>query len=957
MSHDPIALKNRANELFRASAFLEYAEQADLTNPVYASNISAALLELGDYAGCVESVFRAWRSLRAQLNQKEELVTRLSRRLTKALCHGARAGMITGDTLATHSEGIDQIRVASSTASCNNKDDSVAQGWAEWDATKLEMDGYAKKRDICLDALSRMPVFLQASEYYGIGQDHLIDLMAGWGTNDSHPLDIEALSVEDLRNIAILYGGVGDARHVLATMCGLATAYNKLSEGKKKNVHAHFTLLDVNNTTVARDLCLFMLLDELNHTSDVFAKAEIKMTLMCMFCGAAMPLYCYSRLTRLFTELVQKLSSSAWELPTWFHLEQRTAIAVVRTLEYWLSASKSTRKILAGHEIPLPRNHRQPPPNFRPGQQPELQQRLEATLVWERQVIRDMLLDMSHEQLVSSLVNAGLVSSSVSPASARAVLHSNMDTLIDRYQEPMLMKVFILPEELRSRHPDLDTAWQQVQTAESLSRPVIRRARAQIENDWQPNITLFDRYFDDPSCAYDEATTGYPNMKEDVFGTIKDIHDFNARDQARMNYETLAWDVCSVFFEEVAAALRTLQGHAVIEFIHGELCEELTRMRRTWDITRPRDFPTKFTRMWLSNVPDYTHGPLNMIVYVAPNLQDHPQAALACNSLLNTSAWKDDEEFWHTYTLLTIKEVPRYLGCNIINSSGVMDVLVLGASPSFPRSLSELASREEVITWLTRLLFNTLVPGRTQPPPCNISLPHNLVAFFGILMYLSRVGYPGHWLSEFVARILSGSMLSDIRPYTSEYPISVEERTRRVPSRMVRTDPWLVEFENIIATAYSAIPFPIAGALPPDLSSDPEDIALWEANVRPTAAFSPPEGFYSSPYESRAQLLFYRSDKLTAREVIENVHEVFEGKPTPAPGMVFILTAPEHVVYWDKIRFRLSRLRVERMRAQRWSMVVYRNDTGMQATLPAPIVSWIAKSDDWTCSHLPKCGC
>ncbi len=260
----------------------------------------------------------------------------------------------------------------------------------------------------------------------------------------------------------------------------------------------------------------------------------------------------------------------------------------------------------------------------------------------------------------------------------------------------------------------------------------------------------------------------------------------------------------------------------------------------------------------------------------------------------------------------------------------MMDVMVMGASSSFPRPLGELASRDDLITWLTRLLFNTFIPGRIQPPPCNVRLPHNLVAFFGTLMYLSRLGYPGHWLSEFVARILSGRMVSDIPPYTGEYPIAVEERTRRVPSRTVRTDPWLVEFETIIATAYYAAHFPISGALPPGFSSNPDDITLWEANVQLAPSFFPGRGFYSNPYEPRAQLLFYRSDKLTAREVIDNMHGIFEGKPTPAPGLFFLLTSPEDVVYWDKIRFRLSRLRVERMRAEKWSMVAYRNDTGMQ---------------------------
>lgn len=46
---------------------------------------------------------------------------------------------------------------------------------------------------------------------------------------------------------------------------------------------------------------------------------------------------------------------------------------------------------------------------------------------------------------------------------------------------------------------------------------------------------------------------------------------------------------------------------------------------------------------------DFTHGPLNMILYIAPSLQEHPQAAVVCNSLLNTRVWNGDTEFIHTY--------------------------------------------------------------------------------------------------------------------------------------------------------------------------------------------------------------------------------------------------------------------------------------------------------------------
>ena len=74
---------------------------------------------------------------------------------------------------------------------------------------------------------------------------------------------------------------------------------------------------------------------------------------------------------------------------------------------------------------------------------------------------------------------------------------------------------------------------------------------------------------------------------------------------------------------------------------------------------------------------------------------------------------------------------------------------------SLPRPLSKLATYTLFMSWLTRALLNILVYGDSLPPPRNIRLLHNLVAFFGLLLYLRDVGHPGHWLSEYLARILS----------------------------------------------------------------------------------------------------------------------------------------------------------------------------------------------------------
>ncbi len=95
--------------------------------------------------------------------------------------------------------------------------------------------------------------------------------------------------------IALLIRVNSQARHVMASLCGLQKVYGTLPVEKQAAYHVHLTLLDVHEVTMARDLCTFLLLDELNRTTDATGRTEIKATLMYMFCGAAMPSYCYRR--------------------------------------------------------------------------------------------------------------------------------------------------------------------------------------------------------------------------------------------------------------------------------------------------------------------------------------------------------------------------------------------------------------------------------------------------------------------------------------------------------------------------------------------------------------------------------------------------------------------------------------------------------------------------------------
>ncbi|KAK0206933.1 hypothetical protein DFS33DRAFT_631932 [Desarmillaria ectypa] len=140
------------------------------------------------------------------------------------------------------------------------------------------------------------------------------------------------------------------------------------------------------------------------------------------------------------------------------------------------------------------------------------------------------------------------------------------------------------------------------------------------------------------------------------------------------------------------------------------MCQEQTKMVYNIDSNRPANFPRTFACTWLSNVPDYTHGPMNMAAFTLPNLEQQSDASVAFNCLLNTGIWEGGDRFIYNYTLLKSKDFARFFGCRVIANS-TWDDMKFSAKP-LPRPLSEFATRQELVVWLTSVLIVTiLLPG------------------------------------------------------------------------------------------------------------------------------------------------------------------------------------------------------------------------------------------------------
>ncbi|KAJ6568362.1 hypothetical protein DFH09DRAFT_1155208 [Mycena vulgaris] len=949
--------KNQGNAFFKSGNIAEaskcYAKAEELcpTNPVYASNLSAALFEEGDYLSCVATIDR-WCKLHGpksasggteeldpSLAPTRALALRLSGRLAKALGHGVRTGSVSQKQIDDIGTTISQLELVGEAG-----EPELRRLWADWHHIAREIGDRDENRAEARARFSDLPIFRKTPklilEYFNIGQDALMSLVDGWGPDHEAPIALDNISHEKLSRISFLLGGVGDARHVYSTLVGLHRAHKKLDEKRQESLRAHITLLDIHPAALARDLCILLLLEQLvdTPTESSTTRAEILATMFYTFAGVVMPEYCYSRLEQVMQHLKISLKGDVPGIPSWIHVDSAAIPKIEPVIDFWLSVPQkfTVERILQVHTL------RSPAGILKTVDMPDVSEEyramLRASIAEHRKEVIAMIKEMPRSELramglVGPGPNASVEEKKQFTARAKRIMdlmlkdnlneNGNMSCERDWYEE---VKVFVPPRELWSRHVGMEL-FPSMRSGTPPSQDAIDEIREHINTTWKPNSTLFD-----------PAAFGPPDLNLDPFEAPGYIDLFNQHFGISSNNATPDAPSFSNFvdlFEKVAEAIKALKAQVKLEVLCGELTQELTKMRFGGDETRPADFPRVYQRGHLSNVPDYTHGTLNTVVYALPVVEE-----VSSNCYLNTGIWTDDEEFIHTYTLLRSADVPKYLGCRFI-SQEAMHGLVILRSQNLPLPLTELATRPELITWLTRVLLYTILPSSCHQEHFRARLPNNLVAFIALLMHLRGVGYPAHWMGEFLQTVLCGQLVTDIAPYAGKWPIPASDTARRVPARAVRLDPWTAELETILALAHHAIPFTVPR--PPSFAAHHTDIATFEATVE---ASSPWMGYMMGTMvnpmpvvDAVVCLLLYKPSGVPADELVAMLPRVLNGARAPGAGTLCVLTAQETVDV-PVIRWKLSKARVARMRAEGWVMVAYRTDVQLIFTAPVAADKW-----------------
>lgn len=281
----------------------------------------------------------------------------------------------------------------------------------------------------------------------------------------------------------------------------------------------------------------------------------------------------------------------------------------------------------------------------------------------------------------------------------------------------------------------------------------------------------------------------------------------------------------------------------------------------------------------------------------------------------------------YSYTQLTSKDFGRFFGCRNLSVDPAWGIVQF-APESLPRPMDQLPSREELTSWLNRVLINILAPSKTGSGMLNwvrVRYPNNLTMFVRLLMRLHEIGYPSHWLSEYLHVVISDGLVTDVVPYLGDAPIPLSHMQKRGARRQVNLDPWRVELETILALGYEAIPFPVP--LPDDFARTHNDIATFEAPAPPCSMMTMANMYCYDPVFT---LIFFKSEARNMnlfRELPPKfMSEILEGRhlrkgDAYVTGTVDVLGKESNIVRW-----RMSRERVHQMQMQKWRFLVHRFD-------------------------------
>ncbi|KAK0476402.1 hypothetical protein IW261DRAFT_1595020, partial [Armillaria novae-zelandiae] len=468
--------------------------------------------------------------------------------------------------------------------------------------------------------------------------------------NRKNPLELGKLSGGLLSSLALLWGGVGNSRHVLSSIIGLHQAFTKLNAKKRKALNVHLTLNDLHPRALARDLDSLCLL---------IARRKLR------------------------ESLLKRLRESPSDLPAWIYVTQETIPGIIDALKYW--DTKTSQMNTKDSSLMVPAWHQtfSTPTNGK-----RLKNFVDVGLS-EEQVFdmasKFMLQPIPREprRRKKCLANLSRDRDTIVLIELWGHVHRRGKKDKTRASDSSVDKV---------RH-HIETTW--------------KRNASLFDPSQEPHRSIIAiEYPGSNRCPFRVVS-----LIEPFNGRTRLVKGRNMN--ARSNQDCPAYSVISVFFDAVIDALIALKGRILLELIH-DISAALVKMRIALDVSRPPYFPRKCSRgQWLSNVPFCLRIDEYHRLHYA-KLEVRILCRVSFQLRFNSGVWQNSDHCAQVqcvqyYTLLSVKDYAHFFGCRVLTMDPACGNMEVTPEP-LPHPQSTLPSREAPTTRLTHVLLATTFP-------------------------------------------------------------------------------------------------------------------------------------------------------------------------------------------------------------------------------------------------------
>ncbi|KAF7949019.1 hypothetical protein EAE96_008195 [Botrytis aclada] len=622
---------------------------------------------------------------------------------------------------------------------------------AEDNLPECPLQKQKERRVEILERLARYhPSMRSAGDYVPIGHDNAKSLFD----------ETLALEIPAGETISFFISGLGDARHFLASLISIA---HEEAKGKIPKRRYHFTLNDINKHVLTRDLIIFSFLDKLSQVSvlQFFESLNMLNTIYFIYASCLMPKWISEQLQEVIAELLDCLRNGQQPLK-WIYLYEADIPSYIEALENWVSGGKVANMFTA-KEV------------------------MESTIDTMENFIYSNKKDEYWE---------------------------HVGPYCKKERDLYCATGVLLPivQAMRQHDPKLV----------NLSLEALRNPRGKEAQLFMAHV-MTDNWVFNPTQLDWGSYTAIGNQEPGVFLRF-DPFNLVARLWVELQEELPPkeehphlFEHVAPFFWEAANAIKALGDRFKAEMIRGDYIDVAERIQfglhrdptqsqalGTGDIgyPRPKDYPSLYHRITLSNIPDYVGGHLTTFLHAMPLLARHSTSRVGSVCLRNPPIFRNMNDFLSEYQLITSEKMLEQL-------TGPID----SVPPA--KQMKARISREDLKRWLHGLFFRLAVPKTSDHRYITdnndmVYSPLSLTILFRQVGHLHCLGYPAHWLSEILVPLLedAGMLNTNVRP-PSYVPLRPDHVDVKHPIKKLCIMPFVPELKTLATLFAPLLPFRI----------------------------------------------------------------------------------------------------------------------------------------------------